>query len=100
MPIRGIELENIQISARTGLFCVDAERIRLNNVQITPAMGPVISVRDSRDVTISRSKQGSSAVFLRAEGPKSEGIRIQASSFNRNAVEFDRGARQNAVVLQ
>jgi polygalacturonase len=100
MPIRGIELENIQISARTGLFCVDAERIRLNNVQITPATGPVISVRDSRDVAISRSKQGSSAVFLRVEGAKSEGIRIQASSFSRNAVEFDRGARENAVILQ
>jgi DNA sulfur modification protein DndE len=100
MPIRGIELENIQISARTGLFCVDAERIRLNNVQITPATGPVISLRDSRDVTISRSKQGSSSVFLRVEGEKSEGIRIQASSFNRNAVELNRGARESAVVLQ
>ena len=99
MPIRGIELDNIQISARTGLVCVDGERIRLNNLQITPAAGPVLSVIDSRDVTISRSKQGSSTVFLRVEGEKSESIRIQASAFTKNSVQFDRGARKSAVTV-
>ena len=99
MPIRGIELENIQISARTGLVCVDGERIQLNNLHITPAVGPVISVIDSRDVTISRSKQGSSTVFLRVEGEKSESIRIQASAFSKNSVQFDRGARKSAVTV-
>lgn len=97
MPIRGIELENIQISARTGLVCVDGEHIRLNNLQITPAVGPVISVIDSRDVTISRSKQGDSAVFLKVEGEKTESIRIQASAFTKNSVQFERGARKSAV---
>ena len=97
MPIRGIELENIQISARTGLVCLDGERIRLNNLQITPTVGPVISVIDSREVTISRSKQGSSAVFLKVEGEKSESIRIEASAFTKKSVQFDRGARKSAV---
>jgi len=99
MPIRGIELENVQISARTGLVCMDGERIRLNDLQITPAVGPVISVIDSRDVTISRSKQGSSSVFLRVEGEKSDSIRIQASAFTKDSVQFDRGARKSAVTV-
>src|SRR6185369_12521668 len=29
MPIRGIKLENVQISAQTGIVCTDAERIKL-----------------------------------------------------------------------
>jgi DNA sulfur modification protein DndE len=102
MPIRGIELENIQISARTGVICVDAERIKLTNLQIVPMSGPVILVKDSRDVTIDKSKAWKTSVFLRVEGEKSRDIRITATDFPRNdrAVEFDNGAKETSVVRQ
>jgi len=102
MPIRGIELDNVQISARTGVVCVDAERIKLTNLQITPTSGPVISVRDSREVTIDRARPGSANAFLRVEGEKSRNIRITATDLSRtgNAVEFAKGAKETAVVRQ
>jgi len=102
MPIRGIELDNVQISARTGVLCVDAERIKLTNLQITPTSGPVISVRDSREVTIDKARPGSANVFLRVEGEKSLNILIKATdlSHTATAVEFDKGAKETAVVRQ
>lgn len=102
MPIRGIELDNVQISARTGVVCVDAEQIKLTNLQITPKSGPVISVRDSREVTIDKASPGDSNVFLRVEGEKSQNIRIKATDLSRTAtaVEFDKGAKETAVVRQ
>ncbi len=100
MPIRGIELENVQISARTGVVCVDAERIKLTNLQITPMGGPVISIRDSREVTIDKARAGSASVFLRVEGEKSQNISIKATDLSRTArpVEFDKRAKETAVV--
>jgi len=98
MPIRGIELENIQISARTGVVCTDAERIKLTNLQITAVNGPVISIRDSREVDINRSGSNKQAVFLRLEGEKSENIRISRVDQSNGKVEFGDGAKPSAVL--
>lgn len=102
MPIRGIELDNVQISSRTGLVCVDAERIRLANLQITPATGPTLTISNSRDVMIERSNTGTAAVFLRVEGEKSQNIRIKSSNLARaaKAVEFGKGATEASVIRQ
>jgi polygalacturonase len=102
MPIRGIELDNVQISSRTGVVCVDAERIKLTNLQISPVSGPVIFVRNSREVTIDKSRSGNAGVFLRVEGEKSQNIRIKAIDLSNNAraVELHNGAKESAVVRQ
>ncbi|MCX6549575.1 MAG: glycosyl hydrolase family 28 protein [Acidobacteria bacterium] len=52
MPIRGIVLDDVRISARRGLAAVDAENIALRHVEIAASTGPAISVRDSRGVTL------------------------------------------------
>ena len=100
MPISGIELDNIQIAARSGVVCVDAERIRLTNLHITPSSGPVISVRDSRDVSIDKAIPGSAKVFLRVEGEKSRNILIKATDLSGTAmpVQLEHGAKETAVV--
>jgi DNA sulfur modification protein DndE len=102
MSIRGIELDNIQIAARTGLVCVDAEHIKLTNLQITPMSGPVITLRDSKEIAIDKSSARTASVFLRVEGEKSKGITIKATELplSPRAVEFDRGATEAAVIRQ
>jgi len=52
MPIRGIVLDDVRITATRGLTAVDADAITLRNIAITPATGPAIAVRDSRNVTL------------------------------------------------
>ena len=100
MPINGIELDTVQISARTGVVCVDAERIKFTNLNITAASGPVIAVKDSRNVTIEKSTAGTANVFLRVEGEKSHNINIRATDLARTVkpVEFGNGAKPSAVV--
>lgn len=102
MPIHGIELDNVQISARTGFVFADAERIKLTNVQITPTSGPVFLVKDSRDVSIDRSRAGNAGVFLRVEGEKSRGISITATDLSRvaNPLEFDKGASKTTAAIR
>lgn len=102
MPIRGIELDNIQISARTGLVCADAERIKFANLRITPATGPMLTISDSSDVMIENSGAGTASVFLRVEGAKSKNIRIKSSDLSgpAKAVEFAKGASKAAVIRQ
>lgn len=102
MPIRGIELDNIQISARTGLVCADAERIKFANLRITPTTGPTLTISDSRDVMIDNSGAQTASVFLRVEGAKSQNIRIKSSNLSgaAKAVEFEKGATEAAVIRQ
>ena len=99
MPIRGIALENIQISARNGVVCVDAERIEMSNVRITSTNRPVITVRNSRGVTIEKPVVARGGVFLRVEGAKSADIRIAGDLSNaEKEIEFGDGASEAAVV--
>ncbi len=101
MAIRGIKLENVQISARTGIVCVDAEQISLTNVSITPATGPVITVRNSRDIMIDKASSPAGAdLFLKVEGEKTSGIKLSATDWSKakKAVEFGKGASESAVI--
>lgn len=101
MPIRGIKLENVQISARTGVVCVDAEQIGLTNVNITPATGPVITVRNSRDVAIDKASSPAGVdLFLKVEGEKTSGIKLSDTDLSKakKAVEFGKGASESAVI--
>ena len=101
MPIRGIKLENVQISARIGVVCVDAEQISLTNMSITPTTGPVVTVRNSRDVGIDKTAAPAGAeVFLKVEGEKTSGIKLSATDLSKakKAVELGQGVSETAVI--
>jgi polygalacturonase len=51
-PLRDVTLEDVRIASDEGLHCVAGSGVRLTNVAIAPRRGPVLSVRDSRDVII------------------------------------------------
>ncbi len=77
MPIRGIVLDDVRMTARTGLAAVDAEAITLRRMDITPGAGPVLAVRDSRDISIEGgAAPPGTGVFLRVDGAASGMIRL------------------------
>ena len=101
MPIQRVTLENAQITARTGITCVDAEHIELKDVRINRATGPVITVRDSRDVMIDRAGDADAAdVFLKVEGERTKDIRVSNTDTSkaRKAVELGKGVPDGAVI--
>ncbi|MGA2139890.1 MAG: glycoside hydrolase family 28 protein [Verrucomicrobiia bacterium] len=52
MPIRGIHLRNVSLTAETGMVWMDAENITVNNVEIANNKGPVLTLFDTRNAAI------------------------------------------------
>jgi DNA sulfur modification protein DndE len=101
MPIQDIEMDNVRISARTGLECVDAHRIRLKDLAITPAAGPVLSLKDSRNVTIEKVACPDAAeVFLKLDGERTGSVRLlnTDSAKARKAIELGPKVPADAIV--
>jgi DNA sulfur modification protein DndE len=92
MPIRGIILDDVRISARRGLATVDADTITLRRVEITARTGPALTVRDSKNITV----EGGGAVpgtdvFLRVDGASSSAIRLSGVDVSRARTPVDLG---------
>jgi polygalacturonase len=100
MPIRGIVLDDVRMSARDGLAAVDAEGITLRRVDIAPSAGPVLTLRDSRDVSIEGGAAApGTGVFLRVDGEGSAMIRLSAVNLEnaRTPIELGTGVAPGAV---
>jgi polygalacturonase len=54
MPVRGIHLRNVSITADTGATCTDAQDITFDNVEILNQHGPVLTFDDSHNIQINR----------------------------------------------
>ncbi len=54
MPIQGISFEQVHIKARQGMVCVDADRIKLQDVTIKTQTSPTFTLVRSKDVQLNR----------------------------------------------
>ncbi len=103
MPIRGIHLKNISITADTGLVCEDAQGITLDNVEIIPAKGPVADFKTSRDVRVDGLTYGAGAPTLfRVEGAGNSGIAVTNTDVKAagQALELTGGALADAIAIK
>jgi polygalacturonase len=103
MPIEGIELADITISAKTGFECLHAKGIRVANARILPESGSVFNVTDSTDVTIEKAAcPEAAAIFLTVSGVKTDGIRLLDTDTSRatKPIELVRGATPEAVATR
>jgi DNA sulfur modification protein DndE len=74
-PIQRIALKNLSITSRRAVSLEDAESISLTDVWLDFKFGPVLSVKNCRDVQAERVTLASRAgVFVRASGAKTEAI--------------------------
>jgi polygalacturonase len=81
--LREISLENVTIAADEGFQCTAAQEMRLLNVRITPRSGPVLAIRDSRNVLIEGLNNADGAsVFLDLRGRQTRGIRLRGETNN------------------
>jgi hypothetical protein len=79
--LRDIRLENVNIGCDEGLYCACASEIRLVNVRITPARGPVLALKDSQDVLIHGLHNNNGAsVFLDLRGRQTRNIRLEGEA--------------------
>ncbi len=102
MPIREIELENIFISAKTGLICANAEQIKLSNVRILSEKLPVFSLYDSHNVAMQDiSITQSEGVFMRLQGDKTKDIHLKGTNVSqiRERIQFGKGVQPDAITI-
>ena len=101
MPIRGIVLDDVRISARTGLTAVDADAITFRKVEIVPATGPAFTVRTSRHVTIEGGAAAPGVdVFLKVEGASTSGIRLSGVDVSKAKTPVELGVGVSATAVQ
>lgn len=101
MPIRGIRLDNIQISSKTGVGCVDAEQIEMKNLRIDTKSGPIITVKDSKGITLDRIVTSDTPdTFLKIEGEKTSDVRVANTDLSKGKkqIEYGKGASEAAVI--
>lgn len=89
MPVKSIALENVSITSTRGIVLIDAEGIGFTQCRIVPRKGPVVSVLDSRDVTLTGGAYPADVdLFLSVEGEKTANVRLKG---------VDTGAAREAV---
>lgn len=97
MPVQGITLDSVVITAATGLVCTDAGPIALRNVSIRPARGPVMSFTRSHGVTISGTLiPGGAQPFLRVEESGPGAVSLEGTP--PGDIELGAGVPAGAVV--
>lgn len=100
MPVKDITLENVRVSAKRGAVLLDVDGITLKNSSFVAETGPVVSLTQSRNVTISGGAFSGKEVFLTVAGGASENIQlneVERSAFTQRIV-LGKDVRPEAVV--
>ena len=103
MAIQHIELDNVMISSKTGLVCVDADQIKLTNVTIIPEDEPVFSLYDSRNVIIQNAEfPRNIEILIKLDGDKTQGIYLMDVDVHqmREKIQLAKNVKSNAIILQ
>lgn len=103
MAIQHIELDNVMISSKTGLVCVDADQIKLTNVTIIPEDEPVFSLYDSRNVIIKNAEfPRNMEILIKLDGDKTQGIYLMDVDVPqmREKIQLAKDVKSNAIILQ
>ncbi|MCI0691939.1 glycoside hydrolase family 28 protein [candidate division KSB1 bacterium] len=100
MPLHNIELRNVSISAQKGLIGVNADQVKLVQVEILPQTGPVLAFHNSTNITIERAgypaKTGS---FLALSGNKTAKINLIRTNLSDTRKEVKLAPEVNPNVL-
>ncbi|NLW55102.1 MAG: hypothetical protein GX050_00530, partial [Firmicutes bacterium] len=99
MPLSKITMEKVSISAEEGLFCSEVEDSTLKQVEFFPQRGPVLTVVNSRNVTIETGVYPEeNRRLLRVEGKRCSRIRLLGPGGKELREELESGAEVPAEV--
>ncbi len=89
MPIRGIHLKDVSITAKGGMVWMDAERITCENVEILNSQGPVLNAVDARNCVLDNLKYTPGAeTVVKAQGDKNSAIVIRNTDLKSAKKDF------------
>ena len=103
MPLSGIHLRNVAITADQGLVAQDTKDITLSGVTITNSKGPVASFIASKNITIDRLGFASGAETLfKVQGKNNSGIAVKGTDATaaKQPVALTDGASAEALQMK
>lgn len=103
MPVRNISIQNVRISAEKGVLFSNADSVSLKIADIAPGKGPVITLVDTRDISLSTITYPAGAeLFIKADGAKTRNVRITGTDLTHAKKDVDLGAEaaKDAVIRQ
>ncbi len=90
MPVKGLVLENIDISAETGIVCNYGENIRLKNFKLQVKKGNPVSVYNSKKLVLDGCPAtGSQEKYAKIRGSQTAEIEIINSGVTAEDMEVD-----------
>jgi len=100
MPLHNIELKNVSISAEKGLLGMNADGVKLVNVEILSQKGPVLAFHNSTNITIERAGYpvGTDS-FLALSGNKTAKINLIGTKLSHAKKEVKLAPEVNPTVL-
>ena len=103
MPVENVTFDSIAIDAAKGIVCNDADNVRLTAITVHPSSGPVVSILDSRDITISGLDAGAGAdPVMFVDGPKTARISVMNTKMpsERKLVQYSATASTESVKVK
>ena len=102
-PIQGISLKNISITSDEAMKMEDADGFTLNNVWLNFKTGPVLTVKDGKNIHL--DQVGTSTrpeLFILATGSRTENVQVLKSDAAKakKAVELGPDVKPEAIILK
>jgi len=87
MPVENIRLENVRLSARSGIYIADAANVSFNDVQVLVEKGPALAIRDSTKIeTRSVSLKSKDAALITVKGSRSSAIDLRGANADASTI--------------
>ena len=100
MPVQHIEMENVIISADSGLTAIETDYITLKNVSLISRNDAPFMLYNSRNFTFDQVETGQGDTpFMKLVGDKTAGIRLKDTGSSDLADRIEFGAGTNAQVM-
>ena len=102
MNVRNIVMEDMVLQASQGLDMTEGNNIVLKNVKlITKEINPVMSIHNSRNITLHNIGYAQADLLLYVTGEKTEGVSMTGTDAGRakKDVELNFGAKNNAIKI-
>lgn len=102
LPIQNMVLKNSVIKSERGISIFDADKIEINNVQISSA-SPVIKINQSTNIEFDNlMPQSMDNIILKIDGDKSKAIIIngQNTELIKNKTQLGNGVNQDVLIVK
>lgn len=101
MKLSNVHIENVNIRAKKGLSCLDTENVTLKNVSLITDKEPVVTIYNSKNVSIDGFEMVDGASnAMTIMGKANKDIKVSNSSISKDKIDFTAGADISTVTIQ